>query len=263
MNHKEKRRRNKAAAELFDAFLTAHCGPCLRARKRKRPGWKPLMDSCPRCGHETGRIFAEFLGVWRPEIVEYAQTRDMRCLGSSIDWEDLVREFEMTLARAWYAGFTPGRGNLAHYMWRAVRNTWTRVISTAFRKKCTIEREQARGDSGRYSSGVPAARVTAPLDSADEDGKTYAEQLRDPGQPDPCDALARERLASEVRGRILSQLDPLNQAVFWDLIVNERLEVARFAEEHFVTVAVVRKRMADVQEVVAGVAEEYRDRFAP
>jgi len=261
----EKRGRNRRATELFEEFMGAHCQPCLRARREKKgtKGWRPRMDACPRCGAATGRVFAAFLEAWRPEIVEYARTRRLECLGPAWGWEDLVSEFEMTLARSWYAGFTPGQGNLVHYMWRAVHNTWTRVISTAFRKRNTIEREQAKDDTGRYTSGVPSASVTSPLDAADEGGEAFAEQLPDPAQPEPGVALGNAVLAAEVRDRILSRLNPLDQAVFWDLLVNSRLEPARFAEEHLVTLATVKRRMGAVREVVAEVAEEYRGRIAP
>jgi len=265
MNHNEKRRRNKRATELFDEFLKAHCRQCLVARGEGRgvKGWRPRMAACPRCGAGTGRVFAEFLEVWRPEIVEYARTRDTRCLGAAVGWEDLVAEFEIVLARSWYAGFTPGRGKLVHYMWRAVHNAWARVISTAFRKRNTIDRAQAVGDTGRYASGVPSASVTSPLDAADDGGESFAEQLPDPTQPRPDEALANAGLAAEVRANILSRLDPLDQAVFWDLVVNKRLEPARFAEEHLVTLATVKRRTLAVMDVVAEVAEKYRGRFAP
>lgn len=257
---RQKRQRNKQATELFEKFLTAHCESCLRARRRKKRGWRPCMDSCPRCGYDTGQVFAAFLEVWRPEIVEYARTRDMRCLGASWDWEDLVSEFEMTLARSWYSGFTPGRGKLVHYMWRSVHNSWSHVISLAFLKKNTIKRAQAIGNTSRYTSGVPSARVCTPID---DDGGDSFENLLDPTQVEPSNALVNATLAAKVQDKILVRLNPLDQAVFWDLVVHKRLRPARFAEEHLMTLATVRQRMKCVIKRVAEVAEEYKDHFAP
>ena len=169
--NKQKIRRNKMAKELFVRFLDLHCPSCRRAREEKRPGWRPLMSACQRCGTDTGMVFAEFLEVWGPEIEEYARTRPMASLGSHYDWEDLVSDFRITLQRVWYSGFVPGRGDLSHYMWRAVRNTWSRVIGGAFLRRNTIDREQAREDVGTYEYGVPAARLTSPLDAPHQDGE--------------------------------------------------------------------------------------------
>lgn len=264
--NKRKIGRNRRAKELFVEFLDLHCPPCRRARGEKRPGWKPLMSACERCGPATGAVFAEFLDVWGPEIEEYAKTRPMASLGSHYDWEDLVSDFRITLQRVWYSGFVPGRGDLAHYMWRAVHNTWSRVIGGAFRRRNTIEREQARDDLGEYGSGVPAARVTSPLDAprpgGDPSGPSLADKLPDPARS-PDDSVADKALADEVRGKIIRRLAPLDQAVFSDIIVNRRLEPCQFAEEHRITVALVRQRVAVVEKVLASVAQEYREYMRP
>lgn len=264
--NKRKIGRNIRAKELFTKFLDLHCPSCRRARDEKFPGWKPLMSACERCGPDTGRVFAEFLEVWGPEIEEYARTRPMASLGSHYDWEDLVSDFQITLQRVWYSGFVPGKGDLAHYMWRAVHNTWNRVISGAFRKRNTIEREQARDDFGEYKSGVPVARVTSPLDTSkageNPDGPTLADKLPDPAK-NPDDRVADKALADEVRGKIIRRLSPLDQAVFSDIIVNRRLEPRKFAEEHRITVALVRQRMAVVEKVLADVAQEYHEYIQP
>lgn len=257
---KQKIRRNKMAKELFVRFLDLHCLSCRRARDEKRPGWRPLMSACRRCGADTEMVFAEFLEVWGPEIEEYAKTRPMTSLGSHYDWEDLVSDFRITLQRVWYSGFVPGRGDLAHYMWRAVRNTWSRVIGSAFLKRNTIDREQARGDVGTYEYGVPAARLTSPLDAPPPGSvseKTIADKLPDPAKS-PADYVADRLLADEMRERIIMRLPPLDQAVLSDIIVHNRLEPCRFAEEHRITVALVRRRIAVVKKVLADVAEEYR-----
>lgn len=263
--NKRKIGRNRMAKELFTKFLDTHCPPCRRARSEKRPGWKPLMSACERCGAATGAVFAEFLDVWGPEIEEYAKTRPMASLGSHYDWEDLVSDFRITLQRVWYSGFVPGRGDLAHYMWRAVHNTWNRVIGGAFRKKNTIEMEQASGDFGEYKSGVPVARLTSPLDGTmgdDPSEPTLADKLPDPARS-PDDGVADKALADEVRGKIIRRLSPLDQAVFSDIIVNRRLEPRQFAEEHRITLALVRQRVAVVEKVLADVAQEYREYMQP
>jgi len=260
--NKRKIGRNNRAKELFAEFLDMHCASCRRARFEKRKGWKPLMSACERCGDDTGRVFAQFLEVWGPEIEEYAKTRPMDSLGSHYDWEDLVSDFQISLQRVWYSGFVPGKGDLAHYMWRSVHNMWNRVISGAFRKRNTIEREQARGDFGKYSSGVPVARVTSPLDAPRDannpDSPTLADRLPDPAS-NPDESVANRALADEVRGKIIKRLSPLDQAVFSDIIVYKRLEPRKFAEEHHITVALVKQRVAVVEKVLADVAQEYSE----
>lgn len=258
---KRKQKRNRRAAELFGVFLKAHCKPCLRARQEKRDGWRPLMSACPRCGCETGRVFAEFLDVWGPELEEYARTRKRDALGSHIGCEDVVAEFNLTLARVWYAGFTPGKGSLVHYQWRAVKNAWVRVIQGAFRKRNTIEREQAWDDDGDYASGVPAARLTKSIDFEDDAGRSLGDRLPDRDGRGSAEKVADEALCAEVRDSVLRRLDPLDQAVFWDLVVNRRLEPGPFAEEHRVSLSTVKRRLAAVKEVVAAVAEEYAGRL--
>ncbi len=260
--NKRKIRRNQRAKELFAEFLDTHCKSCRLAREKKLPGWRPLMSACERCGHDTGRVFAEFLEVWGPEIEEYAKTRPMASLGSHYDWEDLVSDFQIALQRVWYVGFVPGRGDLAHYMWRSVHNMWSRVISGAFLKRNTIEREQAGDDFGEYKSGVPVARVTSPIDEpmegGDRSGTTWAEKLPDPSAS-PDDSVADKALADEVKAKIVKRLSPLDQAVLSDIIVYRRLEPPRFAEEHRITVTLVRQRVAVVEKVLSDVAREYRE----
>lgn len=264
--NKRKIRRNRMAKELFAEFLDLHCPSCRRARKWKRPGWRPLMSACVRCGADTGRVFAKFLDVWGPEIEEYARTRPMASLGSYCDWEDLVSDFQITLQRVWYSGFVPGRGDLAHYMWRAVHNTWSRVIGGAFRKRNTIAREQAWDDSGKYMSGVPSARLTSPLDAprpgAGPDDMPLAYKLPDPAET-PDNNVANRTMADEIKGKIVVKLSPLDQAVLNDIIVYGRLEPRQFAEEHRITVTFVRQRMAVVEKVLADVAKEYREYMQP
>ncbi len=259
--NKRKIKRNQRAKEIFSDFLDLHCLPCRRARARKRHGWRPLMSACERCGSDTGRAFAEFLEVWGPEIEEYARTRPLASLGNYCDWEDLVSEFQITLQRVWYAGFVPARGDLTHYMWRAVHNTWNRVIGGAFRKRNTIKREQARDDFGEYKSGVPAARLTSPLDAprpgADPDDTPLAYKLPDPSE-NPDDSVANKVLVDEIKMKIVRKLSPLDQAVLSDIIVHKRLGARQFAEEHRVTVALVKQRLAIVEKVLSDVAQEYR-----
>lgn len=256
--------RNRRAEEIFAVFLGAHCQRCLRMRLRdpKPSGWNPLMSACGKCGRETGQVFAEFLSVWRPELVQYAKTRPTESLGAHMDWEDLVSAFQITLQRVWYAGFTPGRGKLEHYMWRAVHNTWARLIQTAFRKKNTIAREQAPDDCGHYTSGVPACRLTAPLEAdwADE-GEALADKLSDPSSEGIADKITVAAIAKEVRSKILSRLDPLGQSIFWDLIVYEGKEPRQLAEEWGRTLAFILKRTKAVRMVVDEVALEYRRHF--
>ena len=254
------RHRNASAVKLFGQFMDAHCPPCRRARRERAPGWRPKMASCVKCGAKTGRVFARFLEVWNPELETYAQTRRLDAVGPQIDWEDLVSEFKVALTRAWYAGFTPGRGDLVHYMWRAVHNAWVRMVNGAFRKRNTIERERAPGDTGKYRFGVPAALVTSPLHGCDDGGETFAEKLADPDAHDPGDG--DRALATELRDRILGMLTPLDQAVFWDLLVNERLDARAFAEEHRVAARVVAQRLEHVRLIASGIAHEYRDRRA-
>ena len=248
------------AVKLFKQFMDAHCPSCRRARREKRPGRRPKMASCAKCGAETGRVFAHFLKVWGPELETYAQTRRLGAVGPQIDWEDLVSEFGIALAKAWYSGFTPGKGLLVHYMWSAVHNAWVRMVNGAFRKRNTIERERAPGDTGEYRFGVPAALVTSPLHGCDDGGEAFAEKLADPDAQDPGDG--DRALAAELRDRILGMLSPLDQAVFWDLLVNERLDARAFAEEHRLASGAVAQRLEHVRQVAAGIAREYRDRRA-
>lgn len=248
------------AAKLFGQFMDALCPSCRRARRERRPGRRPKMASCAKCGAGTGRVFARFLEVWGPELETYAQTRRLGAVGPQVDWEDLVSEFKLALAKAWYAGFTPGRGELVNYMWRAVHNAWVRMVNGSFRKRNTIVRERAPGDTGVYRFGVPAALVTSPLHGCDDGGETFAEKLADPDAQDPGDG--DRALAAELRDRILGMLTPLDQAVFWDLLVNERLDARAFAEEHRVTPRAVAQRLEHVRAVASGIAREYRGRRA-
>lgn len=252
------RLRNTLAVKLFKQFLDVHCPSCRRARREKKPGRRAKMASCTKCGPETGHVFARFLDVWRPELETYAQTRRLDAVGPQIDWEDLVSEFGVALAKAWYTGFTPGKGDLVHYMWRAVHNAWVRMVNGAFRKRNTIERERTPGDTGKYRFGVPAASVTSPLDDCDAGGETFAEKLADRSATDPGDG--DRALAAELRDRIIGMLTPFEQAVFWDMLVNERLDARALAEEHRVTIQVVEQRLEHVRLIASGIAHEYRDR---
>jgi len=195
------------------------------------------MSACDKCGQETGRVFAEFLGVWRPELVTYAKTRPTDSLGAHMDWEDLVSAFQITLQRVWYAGFT-------------------------FRKKNTIAREQAPDDCGNYTSGVPACRLTAPLyTETTHDGESLADKLPDPSSERMADKITDAALANEVRGKIVCRLSPIDQSIFWDLIVYEGKEPRQLAEEWGRTLAFILQRAKAVRLVMDEVALEYRQHF--